>query len=127
MINLYLKAGKIRAALDLTNKYEILKTIRQTAYGENQDFKFKSLEIRARELKTAETRQLLEKLSKAAETIGDFSQAVEFEKAKTTFFKTSEETNLSLIRIEILQQKLFDKTANETNSFVVNETLVSDF
>jgi len=127
MINLYLKTGKIRAALDLANRHEILKTTGQIDLAENRDVKLKTLEIRARELKTAETRQLLEKLSTAAESIGDFSQAIEFEKAKSKFFKIMDETNISLVRIENLYEKLAEKTANQANYFVVNETLGSDF
>jgi len=127
MINLYLRNGKLRAALDLANKYEVLKTIGQTNFEENQSFKFQTLEIRTRKLKTDETRQMLEKLSNAAETIGDFSQAIEFEKAKSKFFKKTEETNISFVRIETLQQKIAENTANQANNLVVNETLVTDF
>ncbi|HVE55828.1 MAG TPA: tetratricopeptide repeat protein [Pyrinomonadaceae bacterium] len=126
-INLYLKAGKPRAAVYLANKIGILKTIGQTDFEQNQDIKFKTLEMRARELKFTEIRQMLEKLSTAAETIGDFAQAVEFERARSKLLKTAEETNLSLMRLETLQQKVKEKNADQANSLVLNENFVSDF
>jgi tetratricopeptide (TPR) repeat protein/Flp pilus assembly protein TadD len=127
MINLYLKTGKPRAALDLAKKCELLKAIEKSDFEPNRDFKFKTLDVRARELKLNETAMLIEKLSVAAETIGDFSQAIEFEKARTNFFKSTETANNSAIRLEALQQKLAEKTANQENPFVVNEKTVSDF
>lgn len=126
-INLYLKLGKAHAALDLAKKRALLKTIEETEVSQNFDFKFKTLEVRARERKFNESRALIEKLSAAAETTGDFAQAIEYENARSNFSESPEDAKNSAFRIENLRQKLAEKAANQTNSFVVTEKTISDF
>lgn len=128
-INLYLKLGKSRAALDLAVKHDILKSIQppDLNYEKNQNSDFKTLKRREIDLKFIQNRQMLDDLSKAAEEIGDISQAIEFEKAKSPFFNSDEERKVSLIRLETLQQKIAEIAQNQTNSFVFNEKPVSDF
>jgi tetratricopeptide (TPR) repeat protein len=127
LMDLYLKTGKARAALDLARKCELSKAVEKSDFNQSSDYRFKTLEIRARELEFSETFALLEKLSAAAETTSDFTQAVEFENAKSAFFKSPEDAKSSANRLEKLRQKSTEKAANPGNSLVVTEKPVSDF
>jgi hypothetical protein len=105
----------------LAKKGGFLKAVENLSLEEIRSDKFKTLEIRARELKTAESRNLLEKLSVAAETIGDFAQAIEFEKANSKFRSSPEAAKISEIRIESLQKMLDEVVAQQSNFSIVNE------
>lgn len=126
-IVLYLKAGNHRAALDLAKKSEILKLAEKTESIQNRDFKFKTLEIRARHRKFEKIRAMLEKLSIAAETIGDFALAIELENAKSRFFNSVQEQENSAARVETLRMKLNETNAARTVLFSVNEKTISGF
>jgi hypothetical protein len=105
-VNLYLKTGKTLAAIDLAKTFQITKSADST-----------------------DKRQLglFDDLSKAAEEIGDFVQAVEFEKAKSELLENSAEKDVSLNRIQSLQQKIVEITNSEKSFPVINEKFVSDF
>ena len=105
IINLYLKTGRTRTALYLAQKARILQAAQKTDFLPKAELKFKTLDFRRREMRFVETRQMLEKLSNAAETAGDFSQAAEFEKAKSGYLTTPEEAETSAARIEFLRRK----------------------
>lgn len=126
-INLYLKNGNHRAALDLAKKREILKRAEKAEIVQAKEFKFRTLEARARFWKAEQFRLVFEKLSAAAETIGDFAQAIEFENAKTRFFSSVQDTENSAARIEFLRRKIAENNAVQTNNFTVTEKPVSDF
>lgn len=127
IINLYLKIGNGRAALDLAKKREVLKSAEKDGFEPNRDFKFKTLKRRAAEMKFNETVPLLEKLSAAAENLGDFLLAIEFEQAKAALFKSPEKAENSARRFENLRQKFAEQNANREKSFVLSEKLISDF
>jgi tetratricopeptide (TPR) repeat protein len=120
IIDLYLKAGKTRAALDLAKNAETLKAAQKVNFNPDGEFKFKTLEIRRRENEFVETRRALERLSTAAESIGDFPQAVEFEKAKSGFL-TAPEKESSAARLEMLRQKQTEQTTKRAETLVFNE------
>ena len=105
IIDLYLKAGKPRAALEAAKTFGILKTAQTIVFDPERNFKFKPLALRRRELEFSEARRLLEQLSLAAESVGDFSQAADFEKARAGFLDASAEKGNSAARIDRLKRK----------------------
>lgn len=126
-INLYLKTGNYRAALDRAKKREILKIAETTEASQNRDFKFGTLDVRARLMNGEQLRTALEKLSIAAETTGDLAQALEIELAQSGFIKSVQESENSAARIESLRQKIAAGKLTRTASFVVTDKTVSDF
>ncbi len=129
LILLYLKTSKVRAALDLATKQQILKTIAQNDlhFEDFENYKSKTIEVRSREMKLSENLQILEKLSIAAESVGDFSLSFDFEKAKSNFLISGDQYDISAKRLETLKQKLAQKAHDQTKPFLVNEKPVSEF
>jgi cellulose synthase operon protein C len=127
IINLYLKSGKLRAALDLARRSELSKSNSTSDFPPGPALKFKTLEIRVRESKTEAKLTLLEKLSAAAETIGELSLAIEFEKARSGLFSSPEAAEASELRVKNLERKILEKTADRENYPVVTEKIAADF
>lgn len=127
MIDLYLSLTKNRAALELARNSGLLKMSESLAFFETNNSKFRTIEERTVQHKYDETRQMLEKLSTAAETITDFAQAIEYENAKSKLLTNDEENKISSARIESLQRRLAEKSAGLTAKFAVDEKTVSGF
>ena len=110
MINLYLKTAQPRAAIDLAQTFKVTK---MSADSDNID--------------NSSRLKMLGDLSIAAETIGDFAQAVEFENAKSESISSPEEKNVSTNRIKYLEQKIAEIAGSQTNYPLITEKSVSDF
>ncbi|MEP6902843.1 MAG: hypothetical protein ABJA66_13910, partial [Actinomycetota bacterium] len=128
-IRLYLKTGQPKAALELAKNCGNLRSKAEIEKGsqDNQNTSTKLLAIRASDLSLNTRRQLLEDLSNAAEQLGDFTQAVEFETTKLGLLANSEDKRDSALRLEILKQKITQKTNLSNSFFVIDEKNVSDF
>ncbi len=110
MIGLYLKNEKLRAAIDLA-----------------QAFKVKKSSGEAESIDNISRLKLLGDLSNAAETIGDFAQAVEFENAKSELISSPAEKDVSTSRIKYLKQKIAEIADSQPNYPLITEKSVSDF
>lgn len=77
-------------------------------------------------LKPETRRRVFELLSAAAETVGDFARAVEFERQHLDLLETEAEKQAARARIELLLELQKASAASRVTNFAVNQNNVSD-
>jgi tetratricopeptide (TPR) repeat protein len=124
IIRLYSGEGKPLAALKIAERFdENLKAAGQEF--QISDFKFQTLDERARENYQKSRLEIFELLSKAAENIGELSKATEFEKSRFDLLSDEESLQSSRSRIEELERKIYEQNKQPKIDFRVDESLVS--
>lgn len=125
---LYAQLGQPRAALKVAVVDERLRGSATVTFGETLSPviapKFPTLAVRAAERQRKSRLELLSLLSSAAEQIGEFDKAAEFERARLVWLNTDERRNAES-RVDQLNAKQKGKLAKRGLAMTVDERPVA--